>query len=120
MVWRLLANFWYSLVTNGKVEGLFFYSKSVRQGDPLSHCLFIIAAQVFNRGLNWFSLRKLVSFSTPNHCFMISHLAFDDDVLIFTNGSKISLRHLMDFIGIYEKEFGQLVNKEKNNFIVGK
>lgn len=77
---------------NGQVEGYFQSSRGVRQGDPLSPCLFIIGAEVHSRGLiDLVLIKKTVAFSTPIHCPSISHLAFTNDMLIFYDGSKQSL-----------------------------
>lgn len=54
----------------------------MKQGDPLSPCLFIIGAEVLSRGLNDLVLtKKTEAFSKPIHCLVISHLAFADDHL---------------------------------------
>ena len=89
MVWGLLSNNWYSLVINGQVEGFFNSTRGVKQGDPLSPCLFIISAEVLSRGLNDLAMKKkTIAFSKPLRCPTISHLAFADDMVIFTNGAN--------------------------------
>lgn len=62
--------------------------------------------------------KKTIVFSRPSHCPAISHLAFADDMIIFSNGSKKSLQHLVNFLARYEAESGQLI-KEKSCFVVG-
>ncbi|XP_059312421.1 uncharacterized protein LOC132063737 [Lycium ferocissimum] len=52
LIWRLLANNWYSVLLNGHAHGFFHYTRRFRQGDPLSHTLFIIATEVLSRALN--------------------------------------------------------------------
>ena len=120
LVWQLISNCWYSVLINGHLEGFFHSSKGVRQGDPLSPALFIIAAEVLSRGLKFLSDSKLVlPYSVPRGCSVVSHLAFADDLLIFTNGSLDSLQVLMSFLVQYEKESGHLINRGKSCFTLG-
>ena len=99
MVWRLIANVWFSVIINGIPYGFFKSSRGLRQGDSLSPALFIIGADVLSRGLN--SLvdeSSFAAFKVPRHCSPITHLAFADDVIIFTNGGSASLKRVMQIL----------------------
>ncbi|KAL0445258.1 UNVERIFIED_CONTAM: hypothetical protein Slati_2248500 [Sesamum latifolium] len=48
----------------------------------------------------------------------VSHLAYADDVLIFTNSREKSLQTVMEFLREYECSSGQLISPEKSSFIV--
>ncbi|XP_049364489.1 uncharacterized protein LOC125829284 [Solanum verrucosum] len=52
LIWRLLANNWYSVLINGQSHGFFHSTRGVKWGDPLSPALFILSAQVLSRALN--------------------------------------------------------------------
>lgn len=61
---------------------------------------------------------KIIAFSTLVHCPNVSHLAFANYMVIFSNGSKRSLQHLMAFLSLYEKESDHLINMEVSCYIV--
>lgn len=50
---------------------------------------------------------------------MINHLAFVDNIVIFSGGNSITVNLVMKQIRNYEKASGQLVNKDKSFFLTG-
>ncbi|XP_059292066.1 uncharacterized protein LOC132045491 [Lycium ferocissimum] len=52
MVWRLIANNWYSILINGQSHGIFHSTRGIKKGDPLSPALFILAVEVLSTTLN--------------------------------------------------------------------
>lgn len=118
LIWRMISNCWYSILINGKPSGFFKSNRGVRQGDPLSPALFVIASEALNRGIqNLAHQHKINHFSIPSGCPLITSLSFADDILFFINGHKRTLTNFMSFLTRYEFNSGQIVNSSKSCFI---
>ena len=121
IIYRLISSCYFSILINGEAKDVFFKSsRGLRQGDPLSPALFIIAAEFLSRSLN--NLLQKVNFipySVPKGCTLINHLSYADNILIFSSGHKNSLKAIMEVLKAYEGFSGQLINKKKSGFIVG-
>ena len=92
MVCRLISSCHFFVLINGKPCGFFQSSRGLRQGDPLSPALFIIAVEVLSRSLNeLMGNPKFDPFSVAQGCPTLTHLAYADDIIIFCNGGKRSL-----------------------------
>lgn len=109
LMWRVISNNWFFVLINGGSVGFFPSSRGLRQGDPLSWGLFIIAAEVLNH--------PYIAFSTSSGCPLISHLGFADDIMIFCNRNRNSLDKHKSFLAQYESCLGQLINSSKRCFI---
>ncbi|XP_060216660.1 uncharacterized protein LOC132644118 [Lycium barbarum] len=83
-IFEITGNNWYSVLLNGQPHGFFHSTRGVKQSDPLSSTLFILAAEVLPRSLNslhdnpWFC-----GFGLPKWSPLINHLAYADDTIIF-------------------------------------
>src|SRR3954466_3800818 len=84
MIWRLISNCWYSVLINGKSCGYFTSNRGVRQGDPLSPFLYIIASEIISRNLSFMhaSLPSL-RYNSISEGPIISHLSYADDLILF-------------------------------------
>nr|XP_027088512.1 uncharacterized protein LOC113709861 [Coffea arabica] len=111
MMWRLVANVWFSVIINGTPKGFFTSSRGLRQGDPISLALFILGAEILSQSLNTLlEDRRFVLFKVSRGCPNISHLAYADDVMIFNSELKSSLTMVMNSMEAYCKVSGQQVN----------
>ncbi|KAL0449157.1 UNVERIFIED_CONTAM: hypothetical protein Slati_1472100 [Sesamum latifolium] len=96
LVLNCVTNCWFSLLINGELCGFFHSTRGIRQGDPLSPSLFVLLAEYMSKGLN-----KLMA-EQKNLAYRgslgVSHLAYADDVIVFTNNRDESLETIMDFL----------------------
>lgn len=117
LIYRFIANNWYTMIVNGVRHGFFKSERGLRQGDPLSPSLFILSAELLSQMLNRLQNNaRHQGFYMSIHGPQINHLTFVDDTILFCNGSKRSIREVMDILKEYELISGQLINKNKSNF----
>ncbi|XP_075074740.1 uncharacterized protein LOC142162301 [Nicotiana tabacum] len=115
IVFGLVSNNWYSILINGQAHGFFKSSGGVKQGDPVSPTLFILAAEALSRGLNALHTNLyFCGFGMPKWSPKINHLAYADDMIIFSSSDETSLMLIMQVLKAYEAASGQLVNKTKS------
>ncbi|XP_012846407.1 PREDICTED: uncharacterized protein LOC105966395 [Erythranthe guttata] len=115
---RCVSSCQFSLLINGELTGYVTSSCGLRQGDPLSPTLFVLAAEYFSRGLDALYSRCPSMFYSTRGGIPISHLAYADDVMIFTSCHNFVLKKLRDFLNHYCRTSGQLISVHKSTFTV--
>ncbi|XP_060182976.1 uncharacterized protein LOC132612923 [Lycium barbarum] len=96
-------------------QGFFQSTRGVKQGDPLSPTLFILAAEVLSRSLNAFHQKiQFKGFGVPKWSPKVNHLAYADDMIIFTSADVVSLQKIMGILKNYEPTSGQKINMDKS------
>ncbi|XP_060202505.1 uncharacterized protein LOC132630945 [Lycium barbarum] len=102
-----------------KVLRQFGFGEGVKQGDPLSTTLFIIAAEVLTRSLNKLHEKpSFIGYGMPKWSPQINHLSYADDTILFCYGDGCSLKLMMKRLRNYEKASGQLVNTDKSCYYI--
>ncbi|XP_019232974.1 PREDICTED: uncharacterized protein LOC109213617 [Nicotiana attenuata] len=115
LIFGVVSNNWYSMLITGQPNGFFISTRGVKQGDPLSPTLFILAAEAMSRGLNALhSNMHFCGFGLPKWSPKINHLAYADDTIIFSSSDATSLMLVMEVLTSYEAASGQLINKNKS------
>ncbi|XP_042490073.1 uncharacterized protein LOC122070041 [Macadamia integrifolia] len=85
---QILTSARISVLLNGGPVGYFGVEKGLRQGDPISSMLFIIAEEVLCRGLSeLLANNSIKALSSPRGAIIPTHILFADDVFIFSNAS---------------------------------
>ncbi|RVW93998.1 putative mitochondrial protein [Vitis vinifera] len=85
-MWRCISTAKFSVLVSGVPTGFFSSSKGLRQGDPLSPCLFVMGMEVLS-----VLIRKVADGGFLSGCRIrgrgrtmnISHLLFADDTVVF-------------------------------------
>ncbi|VFQ84579.1 unnamed protein product [Cuscuta campestris] len=115
----LMANLrgsYFSILLNGEPAGYFKMERGVKQGDPLSPLLFILAAEGFSRLINQhMDSSHLLRFNSGQVKFP-SHLIYADDIMIFSRGDSRNLLKLKSTLDTYLKASGQEINLNKSKF----
>ncbi|CAM8930538.1 unnamed protein product [Rhodiola kirilowii] len=115
LVFRCISSSWFSIKWDGRRYGHFKSSQGLRQGDPLSPTLFVIAMEWLTKDINHAVDESLVlGYQTGVTWRYINSLMFADDILLFTNGCKRSLENLMVIIQDFCDYSGQQLNNEKS------
>jgi hypothetical protein len=106
----------FSISINGTLVGYFKGAKGLRQGDPLSPYLFVIAIEVFSR------IMGELTGSDPGFKFhprcsklQLTHLCFADDMLVFSEANSSSIKVVKAALLEFEKLFGLKANPSKSS-----
>ncbi|XP_033129481.1 uncharacterized protein LOC117126159 [Brassica rapa] len=86
----------FSVSVNGSTGGFFKSSRGIRQGDPLSPYLFVLAMECFSRLLLSRYEAGSIGYHPRTESLKISHLMFADDVMVFFDGSSNSLHGISE------------------------
>src|SRR5262245_9853643 len=120
LISRCIENCYFSVLVNGEISGFFNSKCGLRQGDPISPSLFIIAAEFLSRRLDSLFQDNRSMFYQCRGRARVSHLAYADDIIIFTNNKQGSITSILQTIEYYEKVSGQLINASKSCVVVSK
>ena len=111
----------YSVLINGEPKSLITPTCRIKQGDPLSHFLFLFCAE----GLSSL-IRKAVTTNRLKEiqsCWggvRISHLIFVDDNLLFCGAKITECQQLLNILTQYEEASSQVINKQKTTIFFSK
>ncbi|XP_042016222.1 uncharacterized protein LOC121764232 [Salvia splendens] len=121
MIGNCITPCWFSVLINGSVAGFFKSTRGLRQGDPISPSLFILAADYLSRLLDHLILdRKEMLCRTARYTMGISHLAYADDIMIFSQAKSSSILQITECLKHYMEVSGQKVNVSKSCFYLDK
>lgn len=91
-VWLCISTPSFSVNLNGSLVGNFKSSRGLRQGDPLSPCLFILIMESFTQLLKSKIAGSDFKFHSKCKNLELSSLAFADDLFILSKAEETSLQ----------------------------
>lgn len=106
-------------MVNGEPNKPFKAAKGLRQGDPISPYLIVVAMEYLSRLPN--TLRDNKEFSYNPRCanLGITHLCFADDLLLLARGDLQSVITLMKCFDIFAQASGLQTNRDKSSIYFG-
>jgi hypothetical protein len=104
----------FAVLINGAASPFLTSERGIRQGFPLSPLLFLLVAEGLSRAL--ISAKNMGDFkgikTSPN--FIITHLLFVDDVLIFCSGRPRDAKTLAEILQLFRDATGMIINSQKS------
>lgn len=106
----------YTVGYNGTVQGYFKGKRGLRQGDPLSPYLFVIAMNMLSHMLNQAAVEMKIQYHQKCSSSKLTHLCFADDLLIFIDGSISSVQGVLQVLKEFELRSGLAISVQKSSF----
>ncbi|KAF3685503.1 hypothetical protein FXO37_00562 [Capsicum annuum] len=108
----------YSIVINAEPTKPFDAAKGLRQGDPISPYLFVIAMEYLSQSLN--ELKRDRTFKYHPRCAKLgtTHHCFADDLLLFVKGEYFSVAKMHKKFVKFTKASGLQANLSKSSVYV--
>ena len=99
-------------MNGGHSTGYFNIERGVRQGDPLSPYLFVLAIEILTLCIRKDDNIKGIKLGQSD----IKQVLYADDITLFLQDRK-SIERVQQILEAFEKISGLKVNKEKTNFV---
>ncbi|VFQ89694.1 unnamed protein product [Cuscuta campestris] len=121
LIQNLLHSSHFTILINGHHTKAFKPKRGLKQGDPLSPLLFILASEAFSRTIKKETASGSLSpYYLGMHYTPITHLAFADDLILFTKGDSPTVTRIKMLLSDYEDCSGQQINRGKCSFYIPK
>lgn len=121
MIMKLVRSVTYKYKVNGFISQKLIPHRGLRQGNPLSPYLFILAADtlshMFRKALEDNRIEGVqLAVGAP----ILTHLFFANDALLFAKALESNIYQFVEILNAYSKASGQRINLQKSGVIGGK
>ena len=104
----------FEMLVNGGKSDQFKPSRGLRQGNPLSPCLFIIGQEMLSRLIEKeFELKNIIGVKASVCAPPITHVMYMDDIFLFSKATRSNVTAIMSCIWKYCLWSGQSLNNMK-------
>eukprot|EP00253_Pinus_taeda_P014645 PITA_14645 len=112
---NLISSPHFSILVNGSPSKTFNASRGIRQGDPLSPFLFILAAEGLGRFIKQERTEnRLKGLQIWGNNLPLTHQQFVDDIMLFGEPTVREVRHLRRILDLFAEASGLEINKDKS------
>ena len=112
-VMRCVTSVSFSVLFNGGILDFFRPSRGVRQGDPISPYLFLLAAEGLSCLLKGADGVRGIKVAPPTP--EVNHLLFADDSLLFFEANNTAATRVQELLHKYCNTSGQRINIDKSS-----
>ena len=107
-----------SILINGTPTKPFKLQRGLRQGDPLSPFLFVLAAEGLNLLIKQATSRQLwAGIEVCKNGPIISHLQFADDTILFSSPDACSILNIKKILILFQLTSGLQINFHKSELL---
>ncbi|XP_028074446.1 uncharacterized protein LOC114276808 [Camellia sinensis] len=105
----------FSICINGSLHGYFKGARGLRQGDPMSPYLFVLAMEILAKILAEKAKHPLFKFHWKCDKTKMINLCFADDLMIFSRGDASTVKLIMEGFKEFSSLSGLIPNPSKSN-----
>ncbi|XP_072058188.1 uncharacterized protein [Arachis hypogaea] len=115
LVMKCVRSASYRIKVNGELSKKIKPQRGLRQGDPLSPYLFILAAEVFTTLMQEARTKgKITGLKIAPTAPTLTHLLFADDCIIFAKAKEEEIFQIITVLNEYTEASGQRINMNKS------
>lgn len=104
----------FSVAVNGELAGFFPSARGIPQGCSLLPYLYVIVSNVLSNMLNQAAADGKFGYHSRCKEVQLTHLSFADDILVFTDGTAVSLNGVLTVMDQFAGLSGLHINASKS------